>query len=133
MKKVINKGKRSKTLSEVKPVENISKNPQSFLGIRPMQKEVLFHISCKTMHMSNRMFLDKRKITSHREITRINWVIQVCLTYSKNVRRAWFKERFTFNKIGTKASNICKAKSYRVVCFKVICFTPFDNMAIKIG
>ena len=26
-KKVINRGKRSKTLSEVKPVENISKNP----------------------------------------------------------------------------------------------------------
>ena len=41
MKKVINKGKRSKTLSEVKPVENISKNLQSFLEIRPVQKEVL--------------------------------------------------------------------------------------------
>ena len=41
MKKVINRGKRSKTLSEVKPVKNISKNLQSFLEIRPMQKEVL--------------------------------------------------------------------------------------------
>ena len=41
MKKVIDRGKRSKTLSEVKLVENISKNPQSFLEIRPMQKEVL--------------------------------------------------------------------------------------------
>ena len=40
-KKVINRGKRSKTLSEVKSVENISKNPQSFLQISPMQKEVL--------------------------------------------------------------------------------------------
>ena len=40
MKKVIDKGKRSKTLSEVKPVEIISKNLQSFLDIRPMQKEV---------------------------------------------------------------------------------------------
>ena len=28
-------------MSEVKPVENISKNPQSFLEIRPVQKEVL--------------------------------------------------------------------------------------------
>ena len=28
MKKVIDRGKRSKTLSEVKPVENISKNLQ---------------------------------------------------------------------------------------------------------
>ena len=32
-KKVINRGKRSKTSSEVKPVENISENPQSFLEV----------------------------------------------------------------------------------------------------
>ena len=32
------RGKRSKTLSEVKPVESRSKNPQSFLEISPMQK-----------------------------------------------------------------------------------------------
>ena len=37
----IDRGKRSKTLNEVKLVENISKNPQSFLEISPMQKEVL--------------------------------------------------------------------------------------------
>ena len=41
MKKVINKGKRSKILSEVKLVENISKNLKSFLEISPVQKEVL--------------------------------------------------------------------------------------------
>ena len=41
MKKVIDRGKRSKTLSEVKPVENISKNLQSFLDISLVQKEVL--------------------------------------------------------------------------------------------
>ena len=41
MKKVINRGKRSKTLSEVKPVTNINKNLQSFLEISPMQKKVL--------------------------------------------------------------------------------------------
>ena len=40
-KKVIDKGKRSKTLSEVKPVENKSKNLWSFLEISPMQKQVL--------------------------------------------------------------------------------------------
>ena len=40
-KKVINREKRSTTLSEVKLVENISKNPQSFLEISPVQKEVL--------------------------------------------------------------------------------------------
>ena len=40
-KKVINRGKRNKTLSEVKQVENISKNLQSFLEISRMQKEDL--------------------------------------------------------------------------------------------
>ena len=40
MKKVIDRGNRSKTLSEVKPFENRSNNPQ-FLEISPMQKEVL--------------------------------------------------------------------------------------------
>ena len=40
-KKVIDRGKRNKTLSEVKPVKNISKNPQSFLEISLMQKKVL--------------------------------------------------------------------------------------------
>ena len=41
MKKVIDRGKRSKTLSEVKQVENISANLQSFLEISPVQKEDL--------------------------------------------------------------------------------------------
>ena len=41
MKKVIDRGKRGKRLSEVKPVKNISKNLQSFLEISPVQKEVL--------------------------------------------------------------------------------------------
>ena len=41
LKKVIDRGKRSKTLSEVKPVENINKNLQSFLEMSPVQKEVL--------------------------------------------------------------------------------------------
>ena len=36
-----NHGKRSKTMSEVKPVENISKNLPSFLEISLVQKEVL--------------------------------------------------------------------------------------------
>ena len=42
MKKAINRGKRSKTLNEVKLVENISKNLQSFIEIRRLQKEFLF-------------------------------------------------------------------------------------------
>ena len=36
----INEGKRSKTPNIVKLVGNINKNPQSFLGIIPVQKEV---------------------------------------------------------------------------------------------
>ena len=40
VKKAINSGKRSKILSEVKLVENIFKNPQSFLKISVVQKEV---------------------------------------------------------------------------------------------
>ena len=41
LKKVINRGKRSKTLGEVKVVENINKNLQSLLEISPLQKKVL--------------------------------------------------------------------------------------------
>ena len=41
MKKLINRGKTNKTPSEIKPVENISKNAQGFLEINPVQKEVL--------------------------------------------------------------------------------------------
>ena len=59
MKKVIDRGKRTKTLSEVKPVENISKNPQSFLEISPVQKEILpSHKLHMNMHMSNRILSD---------------------------------------------------------------------------
>ena len=41
MKKVIDREKRSKTLREVKQVENIIKNLQSFLEISPVQKDDL--------------------------------------------------------------------------------------------
>ena len=47
-KKVIDREKRSKTRSEVEPVENISKNLQSFLEIRPVPKAVL--LSHKLRH-----------------------------------------------------------------------------------
>ena len=40
-KKVIDRGKQSKTLSEVKPVENISENLPSSLEVSPVQKEIL--------------------------------------------------------------------------------------------
>ena len=41
MKKGIDREKRSKSPSKVKPAQNISKNPQTFLEISPVQKELL--------------------------------------------------------------------------------------------
>ena len=41
MEKVINRGRRSMTPSEVKPVGNICKNLQSFLEVSLVQKEVI--------------------------------------------------------------------------------------------
>ena len=38
---VIDRGKRRKKLAKVKPVENISKNLESFLETSPLQKEFL--------------------------------------------------------------------------------------------
>ena len=38
---MIDRGKRSKTLSEVKPVESVSKNLQNFLELNPVQKKFL--------------------------------------------------------------------------------------------
>ena len=40
MKKEVDRTKISKTLNDIKPVTNINKNPQSFLKINPVQKEV---------------------------------------------------------------------------------------------
>ena len=44
MKKVTGRGKRSKTLSVVKLVKNISKNPQSFVEISLVKKKVLLSL-----------------------------------------------------------------------------------------
>ena len=55
MRKVIDRGKRSKTLSEVKLVENIHKNPQSFLEISNMQKKVLPSHKLQDHDVSNRL------------------------------------------------------------------------------
>ena len=58
VKKVINAGKRSKTLSEIKPDKNISKNPQSFLEISTVQKIVHSSHKLQAMHMSNSVLSD---------------------------------------------------------------------------
>ena len=41
MKKVIDRGKRSKTLNGIKPVENISKNLQSFLETSDKEEDTI--------------------------------------------------------------------------------------------
>ena len=41
---MIDIGKGSKTLSEVKLIENTSENPQSFLEVSPVQKEALLSL-----------------------------------------------------------------------------------------
>ena len=72
---MIDGGKRSKTLSQVKPVKNISKSPQSFLEMVPCKRNC-FHINCKSMHISNRILTNERKVTPQREIIKISSVIQ---------------------------------------------------------
>ena len=79
--------------------------------------------------MGSRIFWIKRR-TSHTEIARINRFIQVSLTKSRNVRRVQFKERFTINKIQTKASNIVKPSFRELYDSKLSGLHAFDNMAI---
>ena len=57
MKKVTNRGKRSKTVGEVKPVGNIRKELQSFLETSPMQKEVFSSYKLQDVHMSRRKYI----------------------------------------------------------------------------
>ena len=49
--------KRSNAPSEVKPLENISKNLQSLLEMLCKSKSFL-HINCKTMYLSSRILSD---------------------------------------------------------------------------
>ena len=99
---MIDRGRRSKTLSEVRPVKTISKNLQGFLEISPLQKEVLPSLKLRDDAVTSRILSDYRKINPQREIARISWVIQVCLTQNKNVTSVWLKERFTINKNSNK-------------------------------
>ena len=69
-KKVIGRGEKSKTLNEAKPVQNINKNSQSFLHIVLYKRNSFLYINCKTMHLSERIVSDSRKIALQREIAR---------------------------------------------------------------
>ena len=102
-KKVIERGKRSKTLSEVKPVENVSKNLKSFLEISLKQKEVV------PLHK-----LQDYAYPSHR-----NCENQLSHPSSPHTEQecpeSLIQGRFTINKIGSEASGIRKANFSRVV------------------
>ena len=83
------------------------------------------------MHMSNRILSDWRKITPQGEIARINWIIQVCLTQIKNVRRVWFKESITHSTKFEWEPQIFAKLSFRELCdSKLSGLHPFHNIAI---
>ena len=63
-----------------------------------------------------------------RDIARINWIIQVCLTQSKNVRRVWFKERFV--KFKRRPQIFIKLSFRELRNSKLSGLRAFDNMAI---
>ena len=55
-KKLIDRGKISNTLSDVKPVENRTKNQQSFLKIVPIKWKSFLYINSNIIDMSNKSF-----------------------------------------------------------------------------
>ena len=71
MKKVIDRAKSSKTLSEAKPVENISKNGQSFLNISPVQRGPSHEVQDHAYEQQNPFELKKDK-PFFKKIARIN-------------------------------------------------------------
>ena len=123
MKKVINREKRSKTLSEVKPVKNISKNLQSFLERRPVQKEVLpSHVLRDHAYEYQNAFGLKEDNLSQRNCQNQLSYPGFSLTEQK-YQKGLIQGKI--HKIQRKTLNICKAKLYRVVQFKIIWFTCF--------
>ena len=55
-KNLFDGGKISNTLSDVKPVEKRTKNPQSFLKIVPIKWKSFLYINSNIMDMSNKSF-----------------------------------------------------------------------------
>ena len=122
------RGWRSKTLSEVRPVKNISKNLQSFLEICLMQKEVLLSQKLWDHAYEYLNPLRLKEDNFSKKLPEI--VIQVCLTQSKNVKKVWIEERFTVNKFKWKPQ-IFRKLSFRELCdSKLSGLHAFDNMTI---
>ena len=56
--KAINRGKRSNTLSELKPVKNISKKHRVSSRQVSCKRRSFLHINCKAMHLRSRIYSD---------------------------------------------------------------------------
>ena len=84
-KKVIDRGKRTKTLTEVMPVQNISKNLQSFLEITPVQKEVLLSqkLEDHDAYEDNTSRINCRNQLSHPSLSHIEQECQESLIQGK--------------------------------------------------
>ena len=114
-KKVIDRRRRSKALSEVKPVENISENLQSFLEISEVQKKVLSSHKLQDLayEYQNPFGLKEdnpsqrncQNQLSHPGLSHTEEECQESLTQGK------INNQQNFN----KGSNICKAKLQRVL------------------
>ena len=109
-KKVIDREKRSKTLSEAKPVENICENLQSFLAIIPMQKEVLLsHKLPDIAYECQNPFGLKEDNLAQRNCQ--NQLSHPGLSQREHeCQESLIQGRFKINKVQTNASNICKVK-----------------------
>ena len=121
-------------MNEIKPVRNINTCPESFLDRSPLQKEVhILHINCKTMHMSNVIFPDYRKIT-------LTKTLQQSLEPSTFVsHRAWMSGEFDSRKDSDlikfeRRPQILVKLSFRELCdSKLLDSGAFDNMTCSLS
>ena len=122
---MIDRGKRSKTLSEVKPVEKINKNLQSFIEISSVQKEVLLsHKLRDHAYEYHNLFklkehnLPQRNCENQFSYPGLSRTEQEC-------QESLIQGKIHNQQNLSEGSNICKDKFQRVVRFKIIWFTWF--------
>ena len=125
--KMIDRGKRSKTLSEVKPVENIRKNLQGFLEISPMQKEAF--ASQKLQEQQNPFGLRE---DNHSQRNSQNQLSHPGLPHIKARMSGEFDSRKDLQSIKfEQRPQIFVKLSFRELCdSKLSDLHAFDNMAI---
>ena len=121
---MIDRGKWSKTITEVKPAKNTSNNPQGFLETGPARKEVLFHIKCKSMHTRQHPFgLTENKLPELNESSKF---------FSHRARMSGeFDSRKDSHstKVGQRTWIFVKLSFREMSDSKLSQLHPFDNMA----